>query len=54
MGNIAFIMDSYPDFSEERYTINYPNIWTADPQLSEQGLEYISKKKNVTVAVLEA
>lgn len=48
------ILESDPDFSEERYSINYPDIRTADPQLSEQELEYISKKKNVTVAILEA
>lgn len=45
------IMDSNPNFASERFAANFPNIAAIDIQLNEEELEYIRKKKIVTVAV---
>ena len=46
------ILESNPNFALERYAANYP-VWFVNAQLSDRDLEYIRKKKTVTVAVPE-
>lgn len=47
------IVDSNPNFSEERYAANFPDGLNADIQLNNKELNYIKQKKNITVAVPE-
>lgn len=48
------IIDSNPNFAEERYAVHYPNNIVSNVFLNEQELEYIRQKKVVTVAMLKS
>ncbi|MCH1984113.1 ATP-binding protein [Ruminococcus sp. OA3] len=47
------IMDSNPDFADEKYSKNFPVVKTADISLNDDEVSYIKEKRNVTVAVVE-
>lgn len=47
------ILDSNPDFADEKYNENFPDVKTADISLGDDESLYIKEKKNVTVAVVE-
>lgn len=44
------ITDANPNFGEERYEANFPNV-TIDIQLTDEEMEYVQRKGTVTVAV---
>lgn len=44
------ITDANPNFGEEHYEANFPNV-SIDIQLTDKELEYVQKKGTVTVAV---
>ena len=50
---LAKIMDSNPNFAEERYKANFPDGSIAGIILNEEEKEYIAQKKTVSVAVVE-
>ncbi len=50
---MAKIMDSNPNFAEERYEANFPDSGMASIHLNESEKAYISKKKLVKVAVIK-
>ena len=50
---MAKIIDSNPNFAEERYEANFPDSGMSAIYLNQPELDYISQKKTVTVAVLK-
>lgn len=48
---LGYILESTPNFAEEVYNNNFPDIKLADIQLNEEEIQYIAKKKTVSVAV---
>ena len=50
---MAKIIDSNPNFAEERYEANFPDAGMSAIYLNQPELDYISQKKTVTVAVLK-
>lgn len=47
------IVDSSPEFAQERYLVHFPDVKTADIQLNEEEQAYIGEKKALTVAVVK-
>lgn len=48
---LRYILESTPNFAEETFSVNFPDVKMADIQLNQKELEYIAEKKTVTVAV---
>lgn len=48
---LQYILESTPDFAEETYYVNFPDVKMADIQLNDRELRYIEEKGNITVAV---
>lgn len=48
---LRHILESTPNFAEEVYNSNFPDIKLADIQLNDQELRYIKEKGTITVAV---
>lgn len=49
---LQYILESTPNFAEEAYYSNFPDVRNRDIQLNDRELRYIEEKKTVTVAVL--
>lgn len=47
------IVDSNPEYAEERYAANFPGKRAIDIQLTDEELDYIEQKGTVTVAVVD-
>ena len=45
------IMESNPDFAQERYDANFPKASLVDVSLHEEEIAYIQQNRNITVAV---
>jgi len=45
------ILVADPNFAVEKYEDNYPDLKTADIRLDSEELDYIAKKKTVSVAI---
>lgn len=50
---LQHILESTPNFAEETFNANFPDIKLADLQFTDKELSYIEKKKTVTVAIPE-
>lgn len=48
---LRHILESTPNFADETFLVNFPDVKTTDIQLNAAELRYIAEKKNVTVAV---
>ncbi len=48
---LEYILESTPDFAEEVYNANFPDVRLMDIQLSERELAYINEKQTITVAL---
>lgn len=48
------ILVADPNFAEEKYEENYPDLKTADIRLDSGEMDYIAKKKTVSVAVVKS
>lgn len=48
---LRYILESTPNFAEESFSVNFPDVKMADIQLNQKELEYIAEKRTVTVAV---
>lgn len=48
---LQHILESYPNFAEEVYAANFPDVKIADVQFNEKEQSYIAEKKTVSVAV---
>lgn len=51
---LRYILESTPNFAEEVYNANFPDVRITDIQLNDQELRYIKEKGTVTVAVPSA
>ncbi|MDO4276466.1 MAG: transporter substrate-binding domain-containing protein [Eubacteriales bacterium] len=49
---LGYILEARPNFAEETYNSNFPDIKLADIQFSEEEKRYIEEKQTVTVAVV--
>lgn len=50
---LGHILESNPEFGEDIYDVNFPDTKLADMQLNEEELDYVSRKKTVSVAVVK-
>ena len=48
---LRYILESTPNFAEEVYYANFPDVRVTDIQLNEKELRYIEEKQTATVAV---
>lgn len=48
---LQYILESMPNFAEESYNANLPNVKLKDIQLTDKELNYIAEKRTVIVAV---
>lgn len=51
---LEHILDANPNFAEERYVANFPNIGVHNITLNDDELTYVEKKRTVTVAIPES
>lgn len=49
--SLQYILESTPNFAEETYNINFPDVKMMDIQFNDRELSYIREKGTVTVAV---
>lgn len=49
--SLQYILESTPNFAEETYNINFPDVKMMDIQFNDRELNYIREKGTVTVAV---
>lgn len=49
--SLARILESTPNFTEDTFNANFPDIREADVQLNQEELRYIAAKKTISVAV---
>lgn len=50
---LGHILEARPNFAEETYNANFPDVKLADIQFNDKEREYIEKNKTVTVAVVK-
>lgn len=48
---LRYILESTPNFAEETFSANFPDVKMTDIQLNQRELKYIADKKTITVAV---